>query len=343
MCEHVRMQKEGPIWMVRAGEGGSYIDDFRRLGVVGIGWAEPGDVRPGTPDTEIASRFQKAYPDWSESTRRSSAGQVRRFVNELKEGQSVATYEPDRRRYLLGEIAGPPAWRDERPQRTRRVEWLREVSRDSLTPSTKNSLGSTMTLFRLGPDVAREMWDKSVSLGSPDPTQSSATSTPDQLEIEEQVIVDDQEEKANSAIEDSIVKLNWEEMQELVAAVLRAMGYKTKVFGPGDRGRDVFASPDGLGLQEPRIFVEVKHRVGTKIGAPEIRSFLGGRRPGDRCLYVSTGGFAKDAHYEADRSAIPLTLVTLSDLRELVVQHYERFDSVGQALVPLRRMYWPVK
>ena len=78
------------------------------------------------------------------------------------------------------------------------------------------------------------------------------------------------------------------DFQEIVAAILRAMGYKTRVAGDGpDRGVDIFASPDGLGLQEPRIFVAVKHRNG-QMGAPAIRSFLGGREPGDRCLYVST-------------------------------------------------------
>ena len=38
------------------------------------------------------------------------------------------------------------------------------------------------------------------------------------------------------------------------------------------------------------------------MGAQEIRSFLCGRHPGDKGLYVSTGGFSKDAHYEAAAS-----------------------------------------
>ncbi len=38
------------------------------------------------------------------------------------------------------------------------------------------------------------------------------------------------------------------------------------------------------------------------MGSKEIRAFLGGRKQGDKCLYVSTGGFSKDAHYEADRA-----------------------------------------
>jgi restriction system protein len=89
-------------------------------------------------------------------------------------------------------------------------------------------------------------------------------------------------------------------MEELVAALLRAMGYKARVTPKGpDRGRDVVASPDGLGFQHPRVFAEVKHRPKDSMGAERIRSFLGGLREGDCGLYVSTGGYTKDAHYEA--------------------------------------------
>lgn len=66
-----------------------------------------------------------------------------------------------------------------------------------------------------------------------------------------------------------------------------------------------------------RIFVEVKHRSQV-IGAREVRAFLGGRKRGDRCLYVSTGGVTKDARYEADRADVPIALVTLPRLRALL-------------------------
>lgn len=133
------------------------------------------------------------------------------------------------------------------------------------------------------------------------------------------------------------------QMQDLVAGILRAMGYRTIVSQPGtDRGVDVFASPDGLGLQEPRIFVEVKHRDQTRMGAEHVRAFLGGRKPGDKCLYVSTGSFTKEARYEAERSSVPTTLLGLQDLRKLLVENYEKLDAETRALVPLKRLYWPL-
>ena len=78
------------------------------------------------------------------------------------------------------------------------------------------------------------------------------------------------------------------------------------------------------------------------MGSQQIRSFLGGLRDGDRALYISTGGFTKDAKYEADRANVPLTLLNLDDLASLVVGHYENFDLEGQVLIPLVKIYWPV-
>ena len=127
-------------------------------------------------------------------------------------------------------------------------------------------------------------------------------------------------------------------------ANLRAMGYKTRVMPKGrDRGVDVLASRDGLGLEEPRIKVEVKHRSGTSMGSQDIRSFLGGLREGEKALYISTGGFTQEAKYEADRSKIPLTLLELNDLADLIVDHYENFDIEGKRLMPLVKVYFPTE
>jgi hypothetical protein len=174
--------------------------------------------------------------------------------------------------------------------------------------------------------------------------QSAETPTVARLEDEESEaqLKDDMAEKADTFIEDAINRLAWDQMQELLAGLMRAMGYRTTVSEGPDRGVDVFASPDGLGQQEPRIFIEVKHRPKTQMGSKEIRAFLGGRKKGDKCLYVSTGGFTKDAQYEADRAEVPLRLLTLPDLRRLLVEQYEKLDDEARALVPLRRLYWPI-
>jgi len=72
-----------------------------------------------------------------------------------------------------------------------------------------------------------------------------------------------------------------------------------------------------------------------------LRSFIGGLRQNDKGLYVSTGGFTKEARYEAERSTIPITLVDIDELVELLGQYYDNVDSETKALIPLIRLYWP--
>lgn len=104
--------------------------------------------------------------------------------------------------------------------------------------------------------------------------------------------------------------------------------------------KDIIASPDGFGFENPRIIVEVKHRR-EQMGSQQIRSFIGGRHKDDRGLYVSTGGFTKDARYEADRSTIPLTLWTLDDLVRALIENYEQVDIETKLLVPLKKTFLP--
>ncbi len=330
------------IWMVRAGRGGKHSDDFIENGLVAIGWNEIGALSDQPDKQEIESKLQDNWPEASPGTISMWASQLRRFYVELQVGDAVATYDPSQRLYFLGTIQSGVESRDHPLGRLRRVKWTHKVERDGLSSSTRNTLGAISTLFHITDEASQEMWSRAVpieSVTTSDTTvQQDVRDDPQEALLREDVVARSQE-----FIEDHIARLNWQEMQDLVAGILTAMGYRARVSpGGSDRGVDITASPDGLGLQEPRIFVEVKHRRGTQMGATEIRSFLGGRQPGDRCLYVSTGGFSKDARYEAERSSVPITLITLPDLRELLVEHYNNLDASTVALVPLQRLYWPV-
>ena len=335
------------MWMVRAGRGGIYADYFLSESVVAIGWGEVGEVDAQTPDREIRRLVNKAYPREKPKTRATWTSLVRRFIKEVGIGDPVVTYDNDSRMYHLGAIrsdAGRSSRKangEDRQEFFRKVDWTAEVPRDSLSVPTKNRLGGILTLFRVPADASEELLQcafQPAQNGAQDDEPPPASETDETDAIQEYI------GKSDLFIEDAIAKLDWEQLQELVAGILRAMGYKTRVSSPGpDRGVDIFASPDGLGLSEPRIFVEVKHRPNVRIGSQDVRSFLGGRQQGDRCLYVSAGGFTREAEYEAERSQIPITLIAMSQLRELLVEYYEALDSDTRDLVPLKRVYWPIR
>lgn len=218
------------------------------------------------------------------------------------------------------------------------------MSRDVISVEARNTLGAIQTLFMLNPAVDDELQRLAAGkLPRVEAPIAEVLADESYSEDYEDVLLD-VEAKAHEFVKDVVQRLGWDEMQELVAGILRAMGYRTRVSPPGaDRGKDIVASPDGLGLEVPRIRVEVKHRLKERIGAPAVRSFIGGLRADDRGLYVSTGGFAREAHYEAERANVPITLVDLDDLVGLLTRHYESLDPETRALVPLTKVYWPVR
>jgi restriction system protein len=77
------------------------------------------------------------------------------------------------------------------------------------------------------------------------------------------------------------------------------------------------------------------------MSSSDIRSLTAGRHKDDKCLYVSTGGFTKDALFEADRSANPVTLIDIDELVDLVIDNYEEMDTATRTLLPLTKIYWP--
>lgn len=61
-------------------------------------------------------------------------------------------------------------------------------------------------------------------------------------------------------------------------------------------------------------------------------------RAGDRGLYVSTGGFTKEARYEADRANAPIRLLDLDDFVRDYVEAYDKADDETRKILPLARI-----
>ncbi len=78
------------------------------------------------------------------------------------------------------------------------------------------------------------------------------------------------------------------------------------------------------------------------MGSQEICSFLVGWHKDDKGLYVSTGGFSKDARYEAERASIPLSPMDIDELVAALIENYDALDNETKQLPPLRRLYWPI-
>ncbi|MFO7889059.1 MAG: restriction endonuclease [bacterium] len=326
------------MWMVRAGRDAYLISEFIEKECVAIGWLESVDLKSIDTKEKLEEIYKDAYPEEKKSKAAISIGQIYRFISEIKEGDYVLTYNPKERIYHIGEIISEYKYNDNLIpdyNHIRKVNWMGQVDRDRLSTLTRNTVGAIMTLFLLNDEAKNEF----LKLLSGEISEFTSSKEEERTEIDE--LRKDVVERGFEFIKDKILKLDWEEMQDLIAGILEGMGYKARVSPKGaDRGKDIIASPDGLGLEQPRIKVEVKHRKGT-IGSNQLRSFIGGLSSNDRGLYVSTGGFTQEAKYEAERSSVPVSLIDIDDLTELLKENYENIDNDTKALVPLIKVYWP--
>lgn len=327
------------MWKVNAGRRSALAEDFLSRNVVAIGWREAGDYSSAKSFDDVLVKIAEAYPDSSDQQKRVSAGQIWRFLNEVRVGDPIMTYDPRTRCYHMGVVSGAPRFAPDEiallPVQ-RAVDWQSSVSRDKLSDAARGKLGAILTLFKVAPSAIQELRNLAAGVQQGPPDEPDAESGDD--------IADPFEGLADQAIErvkDRLLALAWDDMQEIVASLLRALGYRTSVSPAGpDRGKDIIASKDGFGFERPRIVVEVKHRRG-QMGAGEIRSFLGGRHPDDRGLYVSTGGFTRDARYEAERASTVTHLMELDELARALIEQYDGLDETGRRLLPLTKIYWP--
>ena len=326
------------MWMVRSMRG-EYLPDWLKNNIITIGWSRVGDLSKISKQ-DIKRKIENLYHPKGPASG-IQAGMLDNFARNVKIGDTVITYTREAREYYLAKIVGPYEWhsdlseKGEDPQpNVRKVEWNKKgISRDLLSPNAKNQLSATLTLFKVSEDVAKEFED--ILKGK---VQNITT---DDIDSSVEIQVKNLIENSFETLKDRINNLSPDEMEELMKEILNAMGYIARRTPKGpDRGVDVMASKDGLGLEDPRIFVEIKHRQSQQ-GSKEIRAFLGGRKESDKCIFVSTGGFTKDAKYEAERSSIPISLIDLDYLAELVSLHYDNFRAEGKLLLPLSKIYLP--
>lgn len=148
------------------------------------------------------------------------------------------------------------------------------------------------------------------------------------------------ESSAREGIKNYIVSKGPYEFQDLVAALLRAMGYYTPFVAPKgkDGGIDIIAYLDPLGAQTPRIKVQVKHKPDTAIGAAEVRALSGVLKAGDIALFVTSGTYSADARNAASGNDKFLRLIDGDEFIEMWQEYYDKMTDEDKNMLPLKRI-----
>jgi restriction system protein len=127
------------------------------------------------------------------------------------------------------------------------------------------------------------------------------------------------------------------DFQDLVAGLLRGMGYFVEWISPPgkDRGIDIVALSDPVGSNGPRIKIQIK-RQEEKANAPTLRAFYSVLHEGDIGVFVNLGGFTSDAEAEARAETRRIRLIDATDFFLLWVRHYEDIPEEDRRRLPIK-------
>ncbi|NMD72632.1 restriction endonuclease [Bacillus sp. DNRA2] len=321
-------------WMIRAGDDNELIPIWIDKRIASIGWERFGNPKDYRTKVEFLNKVKQEFTESNPQSINSWVSQVWRFSHEIENGDKVITYSKEKREYLIGTVTsshkfnkliGHPDYPN-----VISVDWYeRTIERDKLSQSAKNSLGSTLTVFRV------DDWGNELEKLLHNPQSITVVDE----EEEQNEIVEDLIDKATVLIQDKVDKLDPWEMQELIGGLLVAMGYNVQISPKGpDGGVDILAFKDAFGFEKPIIKVQVKHRKNSA-SAPEIQQLLGANPIDANALFVSTGGFTSHAEAVAKHNSV--RLVDLEEIVELINNWYEKMPNDVRSLLPLKKMYLP--
>lgn len=334
------------VWVVRLGEKGKLADKCKEKGVIAVGWKDVGDL---SAFKDFIALRRSVYMSGKERYRGEGSagvatGMLWSFLKTMKEGDIVLSPKSESREVLIGTISGPYRYDksviDEKHPNIRAVEWIKTIPYDEMPREVWRSITAWQTLFELALPDAVAATENLVKGGSPKKAVDETVTVSEHKEYsameEGQMLFEETNAKSLEILATYFDTFTGMEFQEIVWAVLKAAGLYPKQIRQGrDRGIDIEAYHDLLQLGPTRVIVQVKHREGQTSG-PEARAFLGTmKRGGDVGLFVSTGGFSKDAILEAQQSHTPVSLMGWEDFIKLFLLVYDKLDNEFKARVPL--------
>ncbi len=328
-------EQDKTIWGIHAGRLGDADSLFLKRGVIAIGWDEMGDVSSIGADREaLKERLAETYPKAKPGAIPVHAGQLYKFITEIQPGDLVVYPSKIDRQIHIGKVGSAhrydPSLNPKYPN-LRDVEWLGEFPRTRFSQGALYEIGSALTLFQVK-NYADEFL---AALAGEAPT------SPDTDEETAAIVVDEIE----ATTRDYVLKRLAREakgypLENFVAHLLEAMGYKTRVTPVGtDAGIDIIAHKDDLGFEPPIIKVQVKSTEGS-VGDPIVSALYGKVENGEFGLLVTLGTFTAQAKSFAQNKS-NLRLVDGDELVDLIFEYYERFDSKYKGLLPLKQVYVP--
>lgn len=330
MSNQVPETEEKRVWGIHTKDDNLFLKE----NVIALGWQQIGDLSLIAPDREaFKEKYIAAYPDAKKGSIPTGVGMLFRFCHEVQIGDYIIYPSKIDRMINIGEVTGDYKYVPDASEyvQQRSVKWLKHLPRMSFSQGALYEIGSAMSFFMVK-NYADEFlaaldkgFVKSISEGEEDDTVGATAD--DIIESTKDFI-----------LKELSRQLKGYDLEQFVADLLQAMGYRTTVSPHGgDSGIDITAYKDEL---PPRILVQVKSQD-SDIKETTIQSLKGAMREGDYGLFVTLSNYTKKAQKYLENTPI-IRGINGTELVDLILKYYDDLSEKYRRMIPLKMVYIPV-
>ena len=338
-------------WVVRSGRYGERDQWAITNGCTGGGWKEIPDLTPCATREDIEQVVGGIWPVASDSVVYNYTGQLWALRSRIVPGDLMAMPMKTTKKIALGRVTGTYEYKADQSDPDQRhvipVRWERvDLPRSAVKQDLLFTLGSALSVFAPRKHDAIARLECLLTSGT-DPgastTLSSATSSSPtaSLDPDEAELSTDISELALDQITARVAEeFAGHGLATLIAAVLAAEGYQCTVSAPGpDGGIDISAGRGPLGLDSPKLLVQVKS--GSQVGAPVVAQLHGvmSTNGADQGLLVAWGGLSGPAIGALKNQQLKVRVWESSDVVEAVLRNYDRLPQSIRTALPLRQVW----
>lgn len=342
-------QNEPRAWLVRAGRSGERESYGLSENVVGGGFSDVPDLSDVNDWDAVVETVKRTFPDAPIGKVRNFGGQLWALRQRIQVGDLVVLPIKNEPVLAIGRVTGPYVYRTENEpgkRHYRPVEWLRtDIPRTAVKQDLLYSLGAFMTVCEVSRNDAawriNQLSSSGIDPGSrldADADEISDSGSDDGAASEGLDLTRVAKDRIQSFLAENFAG---HALAQLVGDILSAEGYIAEVAPPGpDGGVDVFAGAGPLGLDSPRLIVQVKSGP-TPVDAPTVRQLHGvlATHGADQALLVAWGGLNAVAKREMQNQVFRVRVWDADDLLHATLRNYDRLPSETRALLPLRQVW----
>lgn len=326
------VDEEKKVWGIHTKDDNLFL----QKDVIAIGWKEIGDLSKIEAERDaFKEKYAQVYPNAKKGSIANGAGMLYRFACEVQIGDYVIFPSKIDRKINIGIVESNYEYNPDAFEyvQQRKVKWLKHLPRTAFSQGALYEVGSAMSFFSIR-NYSDEYLAALEKNFKKEETNNSAEEDESVGATADEII----ESTKDFILKELSKNLKGYDLEQFVADLLRAMGYRTTVSAHGgDSGIDITAYKDEL---PPRILVQVKSQDGD-IKEATIQSLKGAMREGDYGLFVTLSDYTKNAQKYLESTPI-IRGINGTELVDLILKYYEELSEKYRKMIPLKMVYIPV-